>query len=70
MTKEQIDQASLRAAESMVNICVSQAGLLLSALERRLVLIQAQHTFLSGLELGLRQQFINLKGGETKNESQ
>lgn len=68
MTKEQIDQASLAAAENLVNVCVSQAGLLLSGLERRLVIIQAQHTFLSGMELGLKVQSL-WKGGEIKNES-
>jgi hypothetical protein len=74
MTKEQINQVSLEAAEKMLAVCVSQAGLLLSTLERKLVLIQAQHLFLTGLELGLNevakaQQSKLWKGGEIKHES-
>lgn len=70
MTKEQIEKISEAEAKRMVDICVSQAGIMLTTVERKLVLLQAQHLFLGGVELGLGLQSKALKGGDPIAKSQ
>ena len=64
MTKEKIDALANEKAEHMIKIIVSQAGLILSTLERQLVLCQAKHLYLDGLEDGLIWAKSTQKGGE------
>lgn len=70
MTSQEIDNESLKAAEGMVKLIVRQAGLVLSNTERQLIITQAQHLYLCGIEDGMRLSKLIMKGGETDAKSQ
>jgi hypothetical protein len=71
MTKEQIDQLSAEAANRMVDYTIRAAGIILSSAEREIVMLQAKHLYLNGLEEGMRATMAHfnpvLKGGEIPN---
>jgi hypothetical protein len=67
MTNQEINAASKLHAEQMVNVIVSQAGLVLSTAERQLVILQAQHLYLKGMEDGIQLGKSIMRGGENPN---
>lgn len=71
MTKDEIEMEATRKAEEMLKICEAQAGLILSTLERMLVLNRCISLYLAGLEQGIRysQKVYDFKqeGGEKPN---
>jgi hypothetical protein len=61
-TKDSIDQLATDKSEHMLKIIISQAGLVLSGPERQLILIQAKHLYIEGMQDGLHWAKSTMKG--------